>query len=152
MVELVRIDQSNWRKAGRVVVVDEQLRFIAAHQPVALLILSKAYLNVDERNWEPFALVADGEVVGVVALTFAASVCEIFDLAIDRSAQGRGHGTAAVVAVIDHEIDGRGCHTLSLTVHPDNGVAQHVYANAGFTATGETRQDEPVWHYLRSPR
>ena len=36
---------------------------------------------------------------------------------------------------------------MSLTVNPDNSVAQHVYDNAGFIATGDKRHDEPVWHY-----
>lgn len=148
-MELVRIDRSNWRNAAAVTVADEQMRFATPYQPVALVILSKAYLEVDGKRWEPFALVVDGEILGVVALVFADQACGIFHLAVDRSAQGRGHGTAAVQAIIEYALELRGCDSVTLTVHPDNTVAQHVYERVGFKPTGEHRHGEPFWEYKR---
>lgn len=144
-VKLIPIDNSNWREANRVLVRDDQLRFVAAHQPVALVVLAKAFLRVDERHWEPFALLNEPqEIVGVVALVFEGSLCEIFHLAIDQRSQGRGYGTMAVASIIDYATSQRACTSLSLTVHPDNSHAGHIYRRAGFMATGAARNGEPI--------
>jgi diamine N-acetyltransferase len=145
IVELTPIDQSNWRDANKVLVRDDQLRFVAAHQPIAFVILAKAFLHADGRDWEPFAFLNDQrEIVGVVALAFDDVLCEIFHLAIDHTMQGRGYGTAAVDSIIEYATGQRCCTSLSLTVHPDNANAEHIYKQAGFVATGETRNGEPI--------
>jgi diamine N-acetyltransferase len=151
-VELIPIDQSNWRDANKVLVRDDQLRFVAAHQPVALVILAKAFLHLDGRYWEPFAFLNDQrEIVGVVALAFEDVLCEIFHLAIDQTMQGRGYGTAAVASIIQYATSQRSCTSLSLTVHPDNANAEHIYKQAGFVATGELRNGEPIFLLKTEP-
>jgi diamine N-acetyltransferase len=150
VVELTPIDQSNWREANKVLVRDDQLRFVAAHQPVALVILAKAFLQVDGKDWEPYAFLNDQrEIVGVVALAFEDVLCELFHLAIDQTMQGRGYGTAAVASIIEYATGKRSCTSLSLTVHPDNANADHIYKQAGFVATGETRNGEPILLFTR---
>ncbi len=144
-MELTPIDESNWREANKVLVRDDQLRFVAAHQPVALVILAKAFLQVDGRDWEPYAFRNDQrKIVGVVALAFDGVSCEIFHLAIDQTMQGRGYGTWAIASIIEYATSQRSCTSLSLTVHPDNVSAEHIYEQAGFVATGETRNGEPI--------
>ncbi len=61
---LVDIDESNWRNALGVRIPDDQLPLVADYQPVALVILAKAYVQPGGRSWEPLAYVAgDGAMV-----------------------------------------------------------------------------------------
>ena len=145
-VTVVPVDSDNWRAAVAVQVPDEQLAFVAAHQPVALLILAKAYLRLRERRWTPLAITttADG-VVGVVALADRDGTCEVLHLVVDAEHQGAGIATAAMAAISTFARTALGCRRLELTVHPDNVVAQRLYTSAGYRPTGAHRHDEPVW-------
>lgn len=70
-LRLAPIDQRNWRAAVAVRVSPDQVRLVAGHQPVALVILAKAYVRPGDLDWEPLALTAAASVVGVVALAHA---------------------------------------------------------------------------------
>jgi diamine N-acetyltransferase len=145
-LRLVAIDEHNWRDALAVGVHADQLPFVAGHQPVALVVLAKAYVRPGGLEWEPLALVRDGSVVGVLALAHSDAHTELLHLAIDATQQGRGLGSAAVGLVLAHVAASRpGCRDVRLTVHPRNARAQRLYRSAGFRPTGEVRDDEPVW-------
>jgi len=60
--ELAEIDESNWRRALAVEVRADQVPFVADHQPVALVILSKCYLRPGGYTWTP-ALPGQGSAV-----------------------------------------------------------------------------------------
>jgi GNAT superfamily N-acetyltransferase len=99
---LVPIDQSNWRDALRLRVSDEQLPMVADSQPIALVILAKAYVRDGGRRWEPLAYVSpDGTIIAVLALTHAEEVVEVRNLAVDIARQGTGIGTELMGAVLD---------------------------------------------------
>lgn len=144
--ELVLIDGSNWRGALGVRVGPEQLKFVADHQPVALVVLAKAYVRPGGRTWEPLAYVIDDHIVAVMALSFGDRNAELVNLAVDVGHQRRGIGTAVVVSAIgrarEHDVD-----AVELTVHPANEPAIALYQSVGFVATGERRHGEPVWRY-----
>ncbi len=143
---LEAIDQHNWRAAVAVRVAADQLRFVAGHEPVALVILAKAYVRAGDLDWEPLAVMSDASVVGVVALAHADRNTELLHLAIDVAKQGQGIGRAAVRLVLAHVAASRpGCQEVRLSVHPDNTRAQRLYRNVGFSPNGETRENEPVW-------
>lgn len=148
-VVLERIDASNWREALEVRVRDDQLAFVADHQPVALVILAKCFVRPGGRRWEPL-LVRDrqGAAVGVFALTHGADDCELRNFAIDARRQREGLGTAAVRAVVDraHQPD-CDCQELLVTAHPDNHAAHSLYRSAGFARTGQERDGEPVFRF-----
>lgn len=145
-LRLVAIDQQNWRAATAVRVSNDQLRFVAGHQPVALLLLAKAYLRLGDLDWEPLAVIDHASVVGVAALAHADSYTELLHLAIDTPRQVRGIGSAAVRLVLAHVAASRaGCQEVRLTVHPDNRPAQRLYRNIGFSPNGAMRENEPVW-------
>lgn len=145
-LRLVAIDALNWRDTLTVRVADDQLRFVAGHQPVALVVLAKAYVRPGGLAWEPLAVVRGDRVVGVLALAHAPTHSELLHLAVDASQQGRGVGTAAVALVVAHvEATRPACGEVRLTVHPDNERAQRLYRRAGFRPTGEERDGEPVW-------
>lgn len=143
---LVLIDEANWRAALRVRVADEQLKFVADHQPIALVVLAKAHVQPGGRTWEPLAFVADGHIVAVVALARDERTMEMVNLAVDVEHQRQGIGAAVVAAAIararQHELE-----AVELTVHPDNAPAIALYRSSGFAPTGDLRDGEPVLRY-----
>ncbi len=142
---LVPLDSANWRAALEVRVSDEQLPFVADHQPVALVILAKAYVQPGGRRWEPLGFVgADGSIVAVLALSYAEQTAEVRNFAVDVEHQRRGVGLKAMRAAIEWSRRA-GVSTLELTFHPDNHSAARLYERAGLCPTGETRNGEPVW-------
>jgi diamine N-acetyltransferase len=146
-VTVVRIDAGNWRQALEVRVTPEQLVFVADHQPIALVILAKAYVRPGEREWEPLEIVDDsGQIVGVAALAHSEGACEMQHLAIDAARQRQGLGGLALSAIVAHvRLRRPHCREMSLTVHPENHSAQRLYSRAGFADTGVRRDGEPVW-------
>lgn len=151
-VSLAGIDESNWRATLQVSVRAEQLRFVADHQPVALVVLAKSYVRPGGRRWTPLAILADGlGVVGVAALADRDGVCELFHLAVDHRHQRRGLGRQALGLLLDHAVQVLGCRRVELTVHPENRPAQRLYAAAGFRPTGGRRHGEPVWSRAAHP-
>ncbi len=142
---LAPIDQTNWRDALRVRVSDEQLPMVADSQPVALVILAKAYVREGDRRWEPLAyLDAEGAIVAVLALTHADDTVEVRNIAVDIDRQGTGVGTTMMRALLDR-CRSQGCRSVELTFHPSNEAAARLYRRVGFSPTGETRNGEPVW-------
>lgn len=148
-MRLAPIDASNWRDATGVTVEDEQLRLVAAWQPVALVILAKSYVGDGGQRWDPVVIHDDADrIIGVAGIAVdARGHGELFHLAVDRSAQGRGLGGRAVGLIIER-VTSHGARHLELTVHPDNAVAQRLYRRAGFEPTGRERHGEPVWRLL----
>ena len=145
-LRLAPIDQHNWRAAAAVQVSPDQLRLVAGHQPVALVILAKAYVRPGDLDWEPLALTAADSVVGVVALAHARAHTEMLHLAVDVSKQGRGVGSAAVDLLVAHVAETRpSTREVRLTVHPDNARAQRLYRSRGFLPNGQVRDGEPMW-------
>jgi ribosomal protein S18 acetylase RimI-like enzyme len=144
--DLVPIDESNWRAALLVRVGEEQLRLVAEHQPVALVVLAKAFVQPGGRTWEPLAFVVDGHVVAVVALAHGDRIAEMVNLAVDVAHQRRGIGSALVAAAINRARRS-GLEAMELTVHPDNESAIALYRASGFSPTGDHRDGEPVWRF-----
>ena len=145
-LHLALIDQHNWLAARAVQVTADQLPYVSGHQPVALVILAKAYVRPGDLDWEPLAVTAGASVVGVVALAHASTHTELLHLAIDVSKQGQGVGSAAVELLVAHVAETRAdAQDVRLTVHPDNERAQRLYRSRGFLPNGEVRDGEPVW-------
>ncbi len=145
-VVLTPIDQHNWRAALDVQVTLDQLQYVAGHQPVALVILAKAYVRPGDLEWEPLAVTAGASVVGVVALAHANTHTELLHLAVDVSKQGQGIGSAAVDLLLAHVAETRpGAEDVRLAVHPDNRRAQRLYRSRGFSPNGQVREGEPIW-------
>ena len=139
MVELVPITRDNWRAAVGVRVAEGQLPYVAAYEPVALIILAKAFLRVADLDWWPMLITEDGKPRGVVALVDERgprSGLAIFHLVIDRDQQRRGYGRAALQAIVSLAERTQGCERLSLTVHPENSVAIALYRSQGFVDDG----------------
>ena len=124
----------------------EQVQLVAGHQPIALVILAKAYVRPGDLDWEPLAVTAASSVVGVVALAHARTHTELLHLAIDLPQQGRGVGSAAVDLLVTHVAETRpNSQEVRLTVHPDNARAHRLYRSRGFLPNGQVRDGEPMW-------
>ena len=145
-ISLEPITLLNWRQALEVRCKPGQLKFVADSEPVALVILSKCYIRPGGFNWEPFALITDHKLVGVVALTYSQVRCEILHLLIDRNYQGRGIGKTAFATIVEHVYQTLPkCREITFTVHPDNHSARHIYTTYGARGTGETRDGEDAY-------
>ena len=131
-----------------------QQRFVAATVPIAAIMLAKAYIRPAGQTTMPYGVLADATLVGLLNLAWLPErpeTCWLFHFFIDWHFQGRGYGGAALQACVrllqrEHPT----CARLLLTVHPDNQAAQRLYTRAGFTATGEVRDGEPIYQ-LRLP-
>jgi ribosomal protein S18 acetylase RimI-like enzyme len=146
VVQLTLIDQHNWRAALDVQVTPDQLQYVAGYQPVALVILAKAYVWPGDLEWEPLAITLEAAVVAVAALAHATAHTELLHLAVDAPRQGQGLGSAAVELLVAHVRECRpDAEDVRLTVHPENERAQRLYRRQGFLPTGESRDGEAVW-------
>jgi diamine N-acetyltransferase len=105
-------------------------------------------------RWLPYAFYQGEAMVGFVALAYRPeqrSVFWMFHFFIDARYQGQRLGLEALDVLIEEvQAQHPGCQIIQLTVHPENVVAQHRYAQAGFLPTGETLEGEPVYQ-LRLP-
>lgn len=139
MIEIVPITRDNWRQATAIAVADGQLRFIADHEPVALVLLSKAYIRVGDVDWWPFVIEDAGETIGVFGLADERDVnaqVVLYHLLIDGPRQRCGYGRSALRSIIEFARHLERCHRLRLTVHPQNHSAIALYRAAGFASDG----------------
>ena len=151
-ITLCEINSTNWRATLDLSVHPEQQRFIADHTPIAAIVLAKAYIRPDGLVWAPYAIYADAEVIGMLALAYELGSQDqywVYHFFIDRSWQGQGYGKAAFQAFIQlvREQHPR-CRQLNLTVHPANRRAQQLYASLGFQPDGRELWGEPVYRLM----
>jgi diamine N-acetyltransferase len=145
---LVDIDDTNWRAAVAIRVGPEQLRFVADHQPVALVSLAKAFVRPGGRIWKPMAILDHAEMVGLITLAHPvdASECELLHFVIDHACQGRGLGRLALSLVVDHVREALPvCRSIALAVDSDNTIARRLYEPMGFRHTGLERAGDPLY-------
>jgi diamine N-acetyltransferase len=143
--EVAEIDASNWRQALSVEVRSDQVRFVADHQPVALVILAKCYLRPGGHTWTPYVAFDDADPVGVAAVASDDDRAHLRHVAIDQRRQGEGLGRLLVDAVVAAIREGRpACRWIEVTTHPENEVALRLYQSAGFHRTGAFSGIEPV--------
>ena len=140
MVELRVIDADNFIDAFNLELGPGQERFVS--HPVRSL--AQAYVYRDQ--CQPFGIYAEGRMVGYVMVVYDWDVPEydVWHMMIDRSAQGRGYGRAALDRVIDYirtkpfgDSD-----RVALTCNRDNHAARRLYERRGFRATGVEDEDE----------
>ena len=140
MIELRAISEDNFIDAFNLELAPGQERFVS--HPIRSLAQAYVYRN----QCQPFGIYADGRMVGYVMVIYDYDVPEydIWHMMIDRSAQGRGLGGAALDRVIDYirtkpfgDSD-----RVALTCNRENPVARRLYESRGFCATGAGDEDE----------
>ena len=97
----------------------------------------------------PFAIYADGEMVGFTMFAFE-EACEdpddrywLWRFMIDRSRQGKGYGTAALQEIIRY-FRKHGATNIRLSTKEANQAALSLYRKAGFRETGEFNNGEII--------
>lgn len=140
MVELKAITEDNFIDAFNLELAPGQERFVS--HPIRSL--AQAY--VYRAQCQPFGIYAEGKMVGYVMVIYDYDIPEydIWHMMIDRSAQGRGYGSAALDRVIDY-IRTRpfgDSDRVALTCNRENPSARRLYERAGFCATGVEYEDE----------
>ena len=152
-ITLRPITRENWRATLELGVRPEQQHLVAGHQPIALLLLAKAYIGPLGLRWEPYAIYLSEpsreQLIGLAELTSEPASNEsvwLNHFFIDQRYQGQGYGKRACQAFIQLV---KTCypqtHSFRLTVHPQNIAAQTLYRSLGFIPTGEELDDEPVY-------
>ncbi|GGB91094.1 GNAT family N-acetyltransferase [Knoellia flava] len=134
----------DWRAVADVVPTDEQRAFV--HPMAARYMLT----NQKGGPWTSLGIHEGETVVGHVMWGLDDDGSHwIGGFVIDRSAQGRGLGRAAMVALVGWLAEQPGHWVTRLTHHPDNVAAASLYADLGFTRTGETDEDGEIVLELR---
>jgi aminoglycoside 6'-N-acetyltransferase len=96
-----------------------------------------------EADMHSLAVVADGEVIGYIQFweepdpDFRHADVDIF---LGPDAQDRGLGTKAMRMVVDHLVESRGHHRVTLGTSPENARAIRVYEKVGFRPVGILRK------------
>ena len=87
----------------------------------------------------PFAVYADGVVVGFVMLGYYAAKRHytLWRFLIDGRCQRRGYGRAALLLAIEWLRDSFGAKEIGTGVAVGNEVAERLYRSVGFRRTGE---------------
>jgi len=137
-VQLVPVTRQNYVQVFDLEVAPEQKQFVA---DTAFSLVQAAY----EPNWEPRAIVANGNVVGfLMGGIIEPGVYEISRLLVDRAYQGKGYGRAGLTLFLE-QLDKRPDVEIVKTSYiPSNLHAQEFYGAFGFINTEERWQDEIV--------
>ena len=97
----------------------------------ACAVLADAYIYRETSL--AYAICRDEDVIGLVILSERAKnqSYEFTDLFIADDARGKGYGTNAVKAIIQH-FTAKGAKSIHMQVHKANAAALHVYHKCGF--------------------
>jgi diamine N-acetyltransferase len=152
-ITLAQVNADNWRDALQLSVHPEQQRFVADYSPIVAIALAKAFIRPYGMIWTPYAIYADGQLVGFIELACKPESdhqCWIYHFFIDQSHQGKGYGKQSLAAFIQLVREHYSlCRELRLSVHPDNIVAQRLYIHFGFQPTGENFDNGELVYALR---
>ena len=148
-ITLQEITAANWRATLALGVHPVQQRFVADCQPIAAIVLAKAYVGAGGMHWQPYAIAAKGQFIGMLALAHAPDNPTdywLFHFFIDQRWQGQGYGRAALRAAVELvRADYTHCQHIHLTVNPDNTPGQRLYASVGFRPGGAQQHGELVY-------
>jgi diamine N-acetyltransferase len=148
-IVLREVTANNWRATLGLTVHPDQQRFIADYVPIAAIALAKAFVRPGGLVWLPYAIYADGDMVGLIELAYepdSPARYWVYHFFIHQTQQGKGYGKAALRAFIQLVTQQHPrCRQINLTVHPENRRAQSLYTGAGFRPTGEEQDGEPVY-------
>jgi diamine N-acetyltransferase len=138
-IELRKITMENFREVIRINVADDQKMFVAAN------VYSLAEAKADGVS-HPRAIYADDQLVGFTMYCFEPEdgTGYIDRLMVAAEHQAQGYGRAAMREVIERLQTIPECQRIRTSFHPENEVAEALYASLGFKKTGELDEGEVV--------
>ena len=152
MVDIRPVTRENWRETLQLGVLPDQQRFVSEHKPISLVGLAKAQVGAGGFSWIPFVFYLSSSLpIGFAMAAFESGDpgrCWIFHFLIDSRYQGRGYGAVSLKVLLATICKSANCHSILLTVHPENTAAMRLYSGAGFVNTGEHAFGEPVFECL----
>ena len=144
-IELRTIDEGNSAAVTALTVTDSQKQFVATNKRS----LETAAQEEHREIARPFAIYADGELVGFAMFAFELDSPDpndrywLWRFMIDQNFQGRGYGSAALEKIIGY-FRSQGADHILLSTEEHNTRALSLYHKYGFRETGEMNDDEIV--------
>ena len=140
MVELRKIDKSNYNECLALKVSDDQKNYVASNT------YSLAQAWVYYNTAFPFAIYADNEMVGFVMMGYFEdkNIYTIWRFMIDARYQNKGYGKAALNLSVEYLRKEYNVNEIYLSFVIGNARAEKLYADAGFEKTGEIEDGEIV--------
>ena len=144
-LELRTIDDTNKDAVESLEVADSQKQYIAPNKRSLETAASEEHREVAR----PFAICADGEIVGFAMFAFDLASSDpddrywLWRFMIDKDLQGKGYGSAALEKIIAY-FRRNGADHILLSTKPANTAALSLYHKYRFVETGEMNEDEIV--------
>jgi len=137
MVELRTIDADNFKECVDLKISDAQKNFVAPN----VYSLAQAWLYRDTAY--PFAIYADGVMVGFIMLGYYAKQngYTLWRFMIDERFQRRGYGKEALRLGIDYLVQTFAVKEVYTGFVQGNTAAETLYTAVGFRRTGEMDGD-----------
>jgi len=142
MVELRDITRANFDECIQLKVAADQAGFVADN--LMSIAQSKVLPNLEVK-----AVYHGEEMVGFVMYGLESENGRYYlvRLMVGEKHQGKGHGRAATLAVIERLSAEDGCDEVYLSFVPENAVAEKLYDSIGFVKTGEIDEGEIVMKF-----
>ena len=144
-LELRTIDNTNKSAVELLEVSDHQKQYIASNKSS----LETAAKEEFQEIARPFAIYADGKIVGFTMFAFELDSSDpddrywLWRFMIDQNFQGNGYGSAALKKIIAY-FKSHGADHILLSTKESNIPALSLYHKYQFAETGEMNDDEIV--------
>ena len=144
IIELRPLDDSNIEACRKLKVSEKQVVYIASNDK------SIADAADNAKVARPFAIYADGSVVGFTMFAFEPDYEDpddrywLWRFMIDERYQGCGYGRKALELIITYFKE-HGATNIRLSTKAGNQKAIHLYESFGFAANGDMNGEETVF-------
>lgn len=144
-LELRTIDDTNRDAVELLEVSDDQKQYIASNRKS----LETAQKEEHREVARPFAIYADGRIVGFTMFAFDLASSDpndrywLWRFMIDKRLQGNGYGASALETIIQY-FRSHGANHILLSTKETNTAALSLYRKYQFVETGEMNDDEIV--------
>lgn len=144
-IELRPIDDTNQEAVESLEVSEDQKQYIASNKDSLATAVSEEYKDIAR----PFAICADGKVIGFTMFAFELTSSDpedrywLWRLMIDKASQRQGYGTAAMKKIIEY-FRSHGADHMMLSTKESNAAALALYHRYQFAETGEMNEEEIV--------
>lgn len=140
MIQLRKIDETNYRKILAMELPQKQQDFVAPNA----ISLAQAWVFYEKAR--PFAICLNDEPVGFIMFDFGKGTreVEIWRFMIAPQHQGKGYGRAALQAAIAWLKEQNRFDLIQINYVEGNDAAKALYRKVGFSETGEMEGEEVV--------
>jgi diamine N-acetyltransferase len=144
-LELRAIDDTNKEAVELLEVSDSQKQYIASNKYSLETAMKEEYREIAR----PFAIYADGKIIGFTMFAFELTSSDpndrywLWRFMIDKNSQGNGYGSDALEKIIDY-FKNHGADHILLSTKESNTSALCLYHKYQFAETGEMNDDEIV--------